>query len=770
MKIDVLTNRYNISRTGANTAETVLNQTNVNVNTFGKIFTRGVDGQIYAQPLIVSDLDFTGGVTRSVVIVATSRNMVYAFDAEDPAQCHPVWRVDLDAAGATPVPRMDYGPGYQDFTAEIGVTSTPVIDRQSGTIYLTSKSKAINNGIPHYAYRLHALDLRTGAVKLAGPATIAETAVNGNGSFNFISGPSVPGKGEGNVNGVVTFNVFLQLQRPGLLVQDNVIYLAFASQGDRDPFHGWVLAYDATDLKFIDAYCTTPDWGEGGVWQSGCGLAGDGAGNIFAVCGNGECQKDGSGSALPSPPNPTNVQLASGPIFGHSLLKLSLGANRKFKLVDWYTPFDILDRNAADDDMCAGPVILPWSNLVGLWGKDRAYHIADCNNLGKFTVGRNNIVQFAPAMTTPVNGGGTAHIHCAPVIFNDPDIGPVSYVWGENDKLRGYRFDVASSSFETTPPANLLSNSNLPIGMPGGMLSLSSNGEGAAGTKGSSILWALHPTLGNANRLTVSGVLQAYRADDIRQPIYASNHDPRGTDDLGDFAKFCPPVVANGRIYVATFSQQLVVYGLLSEGLSDPLGPWSQDDIPEQSAANTTFQVEGTVSFSCNRFTIVGGGTDIWDPSDSFHFVYQAATQDDVSITARVLSVQNTNDWAKAGVMIRERLDGTSPHAMMVVTPGSGAAFQFRSADGGASANVSFPNPMAAPCWVRLVRAGTSAAYTFTGSVSIDSTNWTQVGQATFAMNTSAFAGMPVCAHSSNTNPALQDLCVAVIDKMTLQM
>ena len=767
MKVDVLTNRYNVSRTGANVAETILNQTNVNVNSFGKIFSRGVDGQIYAQPLIVSDLDFGGGVTRSIVVVATTRNMVYVFDAEEPTKCHPVWRVDLDETGATPVPRTDYFPGYQDFTAEIGITSTPVIDREAGIVYLTSKSRKIINGTPHYLYTLHALDLRTGA-KRFGPAVIAETAIN-NGAATFISGPSVNGAGEGSTNGVLKFNAFRQLQRPGLLLQKGVLYLAFASQGDSGPFHGWLLAYDAANLGFVDAYCTTPDWGEGGIWQSGCGLAGDDAGNIYAVCGNGECLKDAAQNPQGSPPNPTNAQLASGPFFGHSLLKLILGADRKLKLVDWYTPCDILERNAADDDMCSGPVLLPWNNLVGMWGKDRAYHISDRGNLGKFDPAKNNIVQFAPRMTAPVNGSGTAHIHCAPAVFDNPEVGPVSYVWGENDKLRGLRFDRATSRFETVPQANLISNEHLPSGMPGAMVSVSSDGEGAAGAKGSAILWALHPTAADANRLTVAGVLQAYRADDIRQPIYASNHDPRGTDDLGDFAKFCPPVVANGRVYVATFSQQLAVYGLLSEGLNDPLGPWLQDDVPEQNAADATFQVEGTASFSCNRFMIVGGGSDIWDPLDSFHYVYQAVNRDVVTITARVLSVQNTDPWAKAGVMIREGLDGTSAHAMMVLTPGNGAAFQFRSARGGASINVSFPHAVAAPFWVRLERTGTSAGYTFTGSISADGTNWSQAGQATFGMGMAAFAGMPVCSHSGDLmGAALQDLCVATMDNVSL--
>ena len=765
-KIDVLTNRYNSARVGANTAETVLNQTNVNVNGFGKIFSRGVDGQIYAQPLIVSDVQFDGGATRSLVIVATTRNMAYAFDAEDPVQCHPVWRVQLDHGGATPVPRSDYGSQYIDFTLEIGVTSTPVIDRTVGLVYLTSKSKLVAAGKPHYVHRLHALDLKTGAERLNGPTVIAETIVNDPqnldraSNFTFVSGPAVKGSGDGSVNGTLTFNAFFQLQRPGLLLQDGLIYLAFASQGDRTPYHGWVLAYDALTLKPVNTYCTTPNWGDGGIWQSGCGLPGDGAGNIFAVCGNGR-----SG-------NLNNAQLSNGPFFGQATIKLKADRNHgELQLVDWYTPHDVLETNSSDNDMCAGPVLLPWNNLVGSWGKDRAYHIMNRSNLGKFNPNTNDIVQFAAGMTAPENGGGTGHIHCAPVFFEDPTVGPISYVWGENDMLRGYRFNIGTSHFETQLQATLHSQQILPIGMPGGMLTISSDGNGANAVKGTGIVWACHPTSGNANTGTVAGVLEAFRSDDLRQPIWSSNHDPRGTDDLGDFAKFCPPVVANGRVYVATFSQELVVYGLLTEGLSDPLNKWLQEDIPVQGNTNTTFQVEGTATFSCNRFTIVGGGHDIWDPSDGFHFVYRAVDSGSVAITARVVSIQNTSDWAKAGVMIREDLEADSPHAMMVITPGQGAAFQFRPAKGAASVNVSFGTRVSAPFWVRLVRTVSGNSFQFTGSVSHDGINWTVVGSATIAMAVSALAGLPVTAHQDghgNNNPLLQDLCVAVIDKVVL--
>src|SRR5262249_20915756 len=143
------------------------------------------------------------------------------------------------------------------------------------------------------------------------------------------------------------------------------------------------------------------------------------------------------------------------------------------------------ERNHDDDDLCAGPVLLPsdrtWSRSklasgkVGAWGKDRAYYILDSDNFGKFTPGQNNIHQFAPDMTKPENSGGTGHIHCAPVVFTDAIVGPVSYVWGENDQLRGYPFDADTAKFATQPPPNLLSTDILPRGMPGGMLAISSH-------------------------------------------------------------------------------------------------------------------------------------------------------------------------------------------------------------------------------------------------------------------------------------------------------
>src|SRR6516164_1264298 len=167
--MDVLTNRYDNLRQGANLNETILTQDNVNVNDFGKVFTRGVDGQIYAQPLIVSNVNLPRTGRRSIVIVATTRNMAYAFFFFSSRRRHTRWRTNLDNDAATPVPRTDYGPTYQDFTSEIGVSSTPVIDREGRIIYLTAKSKRIVKNKPHFRYQLYALDLLTGKAKLRSP-------------------------------------------------------------------------------------------------------------------------------------------------------------------------------------------------------------------------------------------------------------------------------------------------------------------------------------------------------------------------------------------------------------------------------------------------------------------------------------------------------------------------------------------------------------------------------------------------------------------------
>jgi hypothetical protein len=209
----VLTEHNNNARTGAQLSETILNSSDVNAARFGKLFTRAVDGQLYAQPLYVADVDVPGRGRHNVVYAATEHNTVYAFDADDPSAAAPLWSVNLGPS----VPAADVNCG--DLAPEIGVTSTPVIDLATSTIYVVAKTKEGAG----YFYRLHALDLATGAEKLGGPV--------------IIDG-SVAGTGVGQSGGRVAFSSRMQLNRPGLLLTGGAIYVASGRSATAVPITG----------------------------------------------------------------------------------------------------------------------------------------------------------------------------------------------------------------------------------------------------------------------------------------------------------------------------------------------------------------------------------------------------------------------------------------------------------------------------------------------------------------------------------------------------
>src|SRR5262245_28691903 len=281
----VLTQGNNNARTNVYTTETVLTPANVNQNTFGKIFSYPVDGRIYAQPLYVPNLTIPGKGTHNVIFIATEHDSVYAFDADSNggSNSSPLWKITLldaahgAAAGATTVPNSDISS--QDLVPEIGITSTPVIDFASKTMYVVGKTKEGTVANPVYVQRLHALDITTGAEKFSGPKTISG---------------SVSGTGNGSVGGVLNFDPKWQLNRPGLLLQNGIIYVGFGSHGDNGPWHGWVFAYNAATLQQTSIFCTTSNSSGSGIWMSGTGLAGDVIdpvnkpyGRLFVATGNG---------------------------------------------------------------------------------------------------------------------------------------------------------------------------------------------------------------------------------------------------------------------------------------------------------------------------------------------------------------------------------------------------------------------------------------------------------------------------------------------------
>ncbi|MGA2814564.1 MAG: pyrrolo-quinoline quinone, partial [Candidatus Acidiferrum sp.] len=263
----VLTQHYDNSRSGANTNETILTPANVNSTTFGKLFSAATDGYGYTQPLYLPGVTMgagtpQAGTVHNVIFVATEHDSVFAFDADNNGGLNaaPLWQVTmLDAAhgagaGATTVPNGDVSSG--DISPEIGITGTPVIDPNSGTLYVVSKSLESGN----YMQRLHALDITTGKEKFGGPTVIQA---------------SVPGNGNGSSGNVLNFDSMWENQRAGLLLLNGIVYIGFGAHGDNGPWHGWILAYNATTLQQTSAYCVTPNGIGGGVWMSGSGLAAD---------------------------------------------------------------------------------------------------------------------------------------------------------------------------------------------------------------------------------------------------------------------------------------------------------------------------------------------------------------------------------------------------------------------------------------------------------------------------------------------------------------
>jgi hypothetical protein len=528
----VLTQHNDVSRTGANLNETILTTANVTVTKFGKLFTRTVDGQIYAQPLYVPNVIVPGQGVHNVVYVATMHNSLYAFDADDPGAAAPLWQTQLGPSAPLPSPDIGTNP-YYDISVEVGTLSTPVIDPASNTIYAVAFNKDSPSSCTitcTYNYRLHALDLTTGAEKFGGPSIITGT---------------YPGCGWDNSFCVLTFTPSRELQRTGLLLSNGVVYFAFASFGDQAPAHGWVFGYNAATLQRVSLFNSSPDGGYGGIWQSGQGLAADAAGYLYFIIGNGTF----------------NANTVNGKDFGDSFVKVdpANSTNGQLPVADWFTPYNQSYLDAHDIDLgSAGALLIPGTNLVLGGGKEGKLYLVNSNAMGQYNgpAGPDNVVQSFQVTSLASN---TGHIHGSPVYWNSPN-GPLVYVWGEGDALKAYSLTVHSSisaTFLTTPVATGTPQLN-PYFMPGGILSISANGN----QPGSAIVWASHP-MTNANHAVSLGVLRAYDASNVGIELWDSTQN-LVRDDVGNYAKFCPPTVVNGKVYLATFSNQLAVYGLLA--------------------------------------------------------------------------------------------------------------------------------------------------------------------------------------------------------------
>jgi Chitobiase/beta-hexosaminidase C-terminal domain/Bacterial lectin len=518
---NVLTWRYDNTHQGQNTQETILTPSNVNTNTFGKLFSRTVDGEVYAQPLYVGNLALPGLGTHNVIFIADEHDSVYAFDADSNGGSNsaPLWQASMlstahgAAAGATTVPTADVQSGTGDLNPEIGITSTPTIDLTNNTLFVVSKTKENGN----YFQRLHALNILTGNEQPGSPVVISG---------------SVPGTGSGSSGGTLAFSSLWQNNRVAMDLFNGNIYLGFGSHGDDGPWHGWVLVYNETTLQQTAEFCTSPNGYGDGVWGAGAAFP------IDTVTTNGRAfLSTGNGDFTSYPPLNNSVD------YGESILGFNL-ANGGFAISEAFTDFNQATLTSEDEDQGSGGVLMlpnqpgTYPHLLVQVGKEGRILVLNRDALGGYAPGgsyNTNAVQ-------DINGALGGGLWSTPAYWN----GNV-YIWGENDVLK--MFPITNGVLATQASAQASVSSTFPGATP----VVSSDGTQ------NGIVWTLVTDLYNSNG---SSILYAFNAQNVAQQLYASNQNS-SRDDAGPAIKFTVPVITNGKVYVGS-GYQIDVYGLLN--------------------------------------------------------------------------------------------------------------------------------------------------------------------------------------------------------------
>ncbi len=503
------------ARTGGNTNETILTPANVNASAFGKLFSCPVDGYVYAQPLYIPGVAIPGRGLHNVLYIATEHDSVYAFDADNGGP--PLWQTSFinPAAGVATV----LWTTANDATVipEEGITSTPVIDTNSATLYAVATT--VENGV--VCYRLHALDIRTGL-------EITNTLVQA--SYGVISPES----------GSVDFTAYSQNQRCALALVNGSIYTGFASHEDLGTYYGWVLGWDARTLAQTGVYNDAPQGGQGGLWSSGNGPAADPAGNLYVLTGNADVVTNNASLNLND--------------YGDSFLKLS--TSNGLNLVDYFTPFNQAYLNTDDQDLASGGgLVLPdevgsaaHPHLLVGCGKEGRIYLVDRDNMGHYNANSDSqIVQEIPGAVKGVFG--------SPAYINGR-----LYYHAVGDVLTAFRF----SGGELVPTPE--SQSPVTFGYPGATPVATADGTN------NGIVWELKL---DGYSTPAPAVLYAWNATNVSLELYDSAQ-AGGRDDGPLAVEFTSPVVANGKVYVAG-AYGVAAYGLgswASPPVITPAGGW----------------------------------------------------------------------------------------------------------------------------------------------------------------------------------------------------
>ncbi|HEY3861831.1 MAG TPA: chitobiase/beta-hexosaminidase C-terminal domain-containing protein [Verrucomicrobiae bacterium] len=520
--LNLLTYHNDNTRQGANTNEFLLTLANVNVTNFGLLFRYPLDGYAYATPLYVSGVAVPGQGTRNVVYAATEHNSLYAFDADSNTGTNGglLWHTNFGPSALSSSQEFGtryHGGNYTDLVPEVGITGTPVINLAAGTLYVDVLTRDTTASATNYNHRIHALNITNGAEMPFSPV--------------IVSG-SVPGTGVGGNGTTVPFDPIQHLQRPALTLVGNMLYVAYGSYADTDPYHGWVFGFNATTLQRPANYIfnTTPNAtvaafqgnaGEGALWMGGNGLCADANSNLYFEVANGSFSQNTNGGD-----------------YGDSFVKLS--TTNTLAVADYFTPAEQASLQAGDEDLgSGGAMMLPDSVgsaahphlLVGC-GKEGKLHLVDRDNMGHFNPNNDNqIVQEVPGAV-----GGT---WSSPAYFNH-----LIYYQGSGDIMKA--FYVSNAVITGTP----VTQSSTAFGFPGATPAVSANGTN------NGIAWIIQ-----ADAYTSSGpaVLHAYNATNLAQELYNSSMN-LARDNPGAAVKMNTPAVVNGKVYVGA-EYALSVYG-----------------------------------------------------------------------------------------------------------------------------------------------------------------------------------------------------------------
>ncbi len=500
----IATYRTDNARTGVNALESKLTPANVNAVSFGRRAAIAVQGDVYAQPLYISNVTTADGTTRNLVIVATQHDQVYAIDTTTQAI---VWqRSFLDSSGlVTPVPADDVSCG--DIANEVGITGTPVLDPASERFYVVVRTKETLNGQASYYQRIHALSLVNGVDVL--PATNITTPPN-----------------RGNQFGSAHFDPLRNNQRAALLLANGQVYVSWASHCDVGDYQGWVMAFDEQTLQLTSAWTPSPGGILGGIWMSGGGPAADENGEVYVAVGNG-----GSDA------------MTGGSNYGDSVVRLHPD-EQNLSVTDYFIPFDYQKLFNDDLDLGAGgPVLLPAQtgaahpHVLVTSGKDSTVYLLDRDNLGKWHADEDS--QILQSFFGNAYGS-----FATPAVWNN-----TVYFGFSDASLEAFAYDPVQQQINPTPSST---SGSIFLGYPGASPILSANGSADA------ILWILQTDQFHSGG---PAILRAFDPANLATEFYDSNMSP-DRDGAGAAVRYTVPVVADGQVFVAGHNE-IDIYGLL---------------------------------------------------------------------------------------------------------------------------------------------------------------------------------------------------------------